>query len=325
MIGTILNDRWRIVAELGRGGMGEVYLAEHIALGRHEALKILMASIAADPQFVSRFRREARAVNRLRHPNIVSLYDFGQLEDGRFYLSMEYAAGRSVFRLLREQQVLAPGRAVHLIAQLAYALHHAHSRGVVHRDLKPGNVMVTDDDVVKVLDFGMAKITAPDFLETTPLSVGNVIWGTARYMAPERATGIANNDPRSDLYAIGCLAFELLVGRTPFTGTPQEVIQAHLAQHPAVPSALRPEQGIPHELDAIVLRCLAKQPSDRYANAAELYAALRKVPGYPQAKAESRRRFVPVERSPEQLPATPRAQTEPRGHSRRALCEIAEA
>jgi serine/threonine protein kinase len=325
MIGTILNDRWRIVAELGRGGMGEVYLAEHLELGRQEALKILMPSIAADPQFVSRFRREARAVNRLRHPNIVSLYDFGQLDDGRFYLSMEYAAGESVFRLMRKHQVIPPARALYLLSQLAYALHHAHSRGVVHRDLKPGNIMVTEDDVVKVLDFGMAKITAPDFLETTPLSVGNVIWGTAKYMAPERATGIATNDPRSDLYAIGCLAYELLVGQTPFTGSPQEVIQAHLSQNAIAPSAMRPEQAIAPELDAVVLRCLAKQPGDRYQNAAELYAALRKVPGYPAPKAETRRRFVPIEKSPDQLPTTPRARTEPGGNSRGALCEIAEA
>jgi hypothetical protein len=325
MIGTILHDRWRIVAELGRGGMGEVYLAEHLELARKEALKILMPSIAADPQFVSRFRREARAVNRLRHPNIVALYDFGQLADGRFYLSMEYAAGDSVFRLLRKHQVLPPARALHWLAQLAYALHHAHSRGVVHRDLKPGNLIISDDDHLKVLDFGMAKITAPDFLETAPLSVGNVIWGTAKYMAPERATGIANNDPRSDLYAIGCLGYELLVGQTPFVGSPQEVIQAHLTQPPFVPSRARPDQGIPAELDEIILHCLEKQPGDRVQNAADLYAALRKVPGYPTTKADPRRRFVPVERAPESLPPAQRAATEPGGNSRGALVEIAEA
>jgi hypothetical protein len=323
MIGTILNDRWRILAELGRGGMGEVYLAEHMKLEREEALKILMAQIAVDPQFVSRFRREARAVNRLRHPNIVALYDFGQLEDGRFYLSMEYVPGHSVFKMLRKHQVIPPERAVHWLAQLAYALHHAHSRGVVHRDLKPGNLMIGEDDVLKVLDFGMAKITAPDFLESRPLSVGNVIWGTAKYMAPERATGVATNDPRSDLYAIGCIGFELLVGQTPFNGSPQEVLHKHLSEQPLAPSAFRP--NVPKELDEVILHCLDKQPGDRFQNAAELYAALRKVPGYPQPKAESRRHFVPVERAPQALKTVTRADTEPGGNARGALAAIAEA
>ena len=324
MIGTVLNDRWRIVAELGRGGMGEVYLAEHLELQRQEALKILMPTIAADPQFVSRFRREARAVNRLRHPNIVALYDFGQLADGRFYLSMEYAPGESVFRLLRKTEVVPPPRAVHLLSQLAYALHHAHSRGVVHRDLKPGNMIVCADDVLKVLDFGMAKITAPDVLETTPLSVGNVIWGTAKYMSPERATGVGT-DPRSDLYAIGCIGFELLVGTTPFNGTPQDVIHAHLTQKVEPPSSWRPSLGIPPELDAVILKCLEKSPADRYQNAAELYAALRRVPGFPAPKQETRRRYVPTEREPDTLPEPVRAQSEPAGNLRGALCEIAEA
>ena len=133
MIGTILHDRWRILAELGRGGMGEVYLAEHVALGRKEAIKILKPSLAADPQFVSRFRREARAVNRLRHPNIISIYDFGQLDDGRFYLSMEYAEGESVYAQLKRAGHFDVPRALHVLGQLAYAVHHAHSRGVVHR------------------------------------------------------------------------------------------------------------------------------------------------------------------------------------------------
>ena len=129
MIGTVLHDRWRIISELGRGGMGEVYLAEHVVLGRKEALKILMTQVAKDPQFVSRFRREARAVNRLRHPNIISIYDFGQLPDGRFYLSMEYAEGTNLYQVLRRVDRLEVPRALHLLGQLAYAVHHAHSRG----------------------------------------------------------------------------------------------------------------------------------------------------------------------------------------------------
>ncbi|HEX7701239.1 MAG TPA: serine/threonine-protein kinase, partial [Kofleriaceae bacterium] len=140
MIGTVLHDRWRILSALGRGGMGEVWLAEHLTSGRKEALKILMPQAALDPQFVSRFRREARAVNRLRHPNIIALYDFGQLPDQRFYLAMEYAEGASVFELLRRDRQLELPLALHLLGQLSYAVHHAHSRGVVHRDLKPANM-----------------------------------------------------------------------------------------------------------------------------------------------------------------------------------------
>jgi hypothetical protein len=320
MIGSVLHDRWRILAELGRGGMGEVWLAEHIQLGRKEALKILKPQVAKDPQFVSRFRREARAVNRLRHPNIVALHDFGQLPDDRFYIAMEYAEGSSLFELLRLGPSFAVPRALHVLAQLAYALHHAHSRGVLHRDLKPANlVLVGVDDTLKVLDFGMAKIVAGDTAESVALSSGNVIWGTAKYMSPERVTGIAD-DPRTDLYAIGCLAMELLTGAPPFTGPPSSIIDAHLAIAPPVPSVRRPD--IPRELDAIVLRLLEKRPEDRFASAADVFAALRRVPGYPPSRPEPRRRYVPVERVPREL-ADPFGDDH-YGNVRGALRQVAE-
>ncbi|HTR50567.1 MAG TPA: serine/threonine-protein kinase [Kofleriaceae bacterium] len=296
MIGTILHDRWRILAELGRGGMGEVFLAENAAANRKEAIKILMASLARDPQFVARFRREARAVNRLRHPNIVAIYDFGQLADGRFYIAMEYAEGKSVLQIVRRDKQLAPPRALHWLGQLAYAVHHAHSRDVVHRDLKPGNLMVCgDDETLKVLDFGMAKIVAPDLAESAQLSSTNVIWGTPRYMAPERAMGIGD-DPRSDLYSIGCIAYELLTGAPVFTGDANAILHAHVTREPPPPSHARPQAAIPAELDAVVMRCLAKKPNERFQTAAEVYAALRRVPGYPAPKPEPRRRAEPVAR-----------------------------
>ena len=301
MIGTILHDRWRILAELGRGGMGEVYLAEHIALGRKEAIKILMPSLAADPQFVSRFRREARAVNRLRHPNIIAIYDFGQLSDNRFYLSMEYADGESVYRRLKMAGRFDIPRALHILGQLAYAVHHAHSRGVVHRDLKPDNlILVGDDETLKVLDFGVAKIVASDHQESMALSTSNLIWGSPRYMSPERARGVGN-DPRSDLYAIGVMAFEFVVGLPPFMGTPDEVIRAHLKQAPVPASAQRSTGDVPPELDAVILKCMAKKADARFQTAADLFAALTKVPGYPSARPETRRRFVPVTRRPMSL------------------------
>ena len=149
MTGTILHDRWRILSDLGKGGMGEVFLAEHIKLGRKEALKILKPSLAADTQFVARFRREARAVNRLRHPNIIAIYDFGQLPDGRFYLAMEYAEGLSVERLLKRDDHFETPRALGVLGQLAYAVHHAHSRGVLYRDLKLDNLILVGNDAYR--------------------------------------------------------------------------------------------------------------------------------------------------------------------------------
>jgi serine/threonine protein kinase len=326
VIGTILHDRWRILAELGRGGMGEVYLAEHITLGRKEAIKILMPSLAADPQFVSRFRREARAVNRLRHPNIISIYDFGQLNDNRFYLSMEYADGESVYRLLKMAGRFDVTRALHVLGQLAYAVHHAHSRGVVHRDLKPDNlILVGEDETLKVLDFGVAKIVASDHQESMALSATNLIWGSPRYMSPERARG-TGTDPRSDLYAIGVMAYEFVVGLPPFMGSPDEVIRAHLKQPPTPPSHARSTGDVPAELDAIVMKLMAKKPEQRFQSAADLFAALNKVPGYPSPKGETRRRFVPVTRRPSGTLEAP-TPTPPPGFDnvRGALRQLAEA
>ena len=323
MIGTVLHDRWRILSELGRGGMGEVYLAEDVVSGRKEALKIMKAHLARDPQFVSRFRREARAINRLRHPNIVAVYDFGQLPDQRFFLSMEYAHGQSVYQLLKRDDHFDVPRALWVIGQLVYAVHHAHSRGVVHRDLKPDNLLLCgDDETLKVLDFGVAKIVAPDHSESMVLSSANLVYGTPKYMSPERASGVGN-DPRTDLYSIGCIAFEVVCGTPPFSGTPNDVIKAHISQPPEAPSARQPDLAIPPELDAVILRCLAKQPHERWQTAAELYAALQKVPGYPAPKTPPRRRFVSQNQVPAQLPVT--SATDEHVNVRGALRQVAEA
>lgn len=324
MIGTILHDRWRILSELGRGGMGEVYLAEDVVSGRKEALKIMKAHLASDPQFVSRFRREARAINRLRHPNIVAVYDFGQLPDQRFFLSMEYAEGQSVYQLLKRDDHFDVPRALWVMGQLVYAVHHAHSRGVVHRDLKPDNLLLCGpDESLKVLDFGVAKIVAADHSDSVVLSSANLVYGTPKYMSPERASGVGN-DPRTDLYSIGCIAFELVVGGPPFTGTPNEVIKQHIQQQPPTPSVWRPSLGIPPELDAVILKCLAKKVTERWQSAADLYAALQKVPGYPPPKSPPRRKFVPVARNPAAL-TTSGGDTDGYGNLRGALREVAEA
>ena len=304
--------------------MGEVYLAEDVVSGRKEALKIMKAHLASDPHFVSRFRREARAINRLRHPNIVAVYDFGQLPDQRFFMSMEYAQGQSVYQLLKRDERFDVPRALWVLGQLVYAVHHAHSRGVVHRDLKPDNLLLCgDDETLKVLDFGVAKIVAADHSDSVVLSSANLVYGTPKYMSPERASGVGN-DPRTDLYSIGCIAFELVAGGPPFTGTPNDVIKAHIQQPPPVPSAWRPTLGIPPELDTVILKCLAKKVTERYQTAADLYAALQKVPGYPAAKSPPRRKFVPVERIPTHLP-TSGSDTDGYGNLRGALRQIAEA
>jgi serine/threonine-protein kinase len=248
--------------------MGEVYLAEDVVSGRKEALKIMKAHLASDPHFVSRFRREARAINRLRHPNIVAVYDFGQLPDQRFFLSMEYAEGHSVYQLLKRDDHFDVPRALWVLGQLVYAVHHAHSRGVVHRDLKPDNLLLCgEDETLKVLDFGVAKIVASDHSDSVVLSSANLVYGTPKYMSPERAAGVGN-DPRLDLYSIGCIAFELVAGGPPFTGQPNDVIKAHIQQKPPVPSAWRPTLEIPKELDAVILRCLAKRVEERWQSAA---------------------------------------------------------
>jgi serine/threonine protein kinase len=257
--------------------MGEVYLVEHLEHGRREALKILRSTLATEQEFVHRFRREARAINRVQHPNIVGLYDFGCLPDGRFYLTMEYAEGELLSSLLERRPKLTVVQSVELTEQIADAVGHAHSRGVVHRDLKPQNMILTlhkNRTVLKILDFGIAKIIDSGYSENAQVTGKGVIFGTPAYMAPEQVTGIGD-DPRSDIYSIGCLFFEMLVGEPPFTGGKLDVIRAHTTEPPDRPSMRR--KGIPPELDAVVLRALAKDPDKRYQHPAEMVLALERV------------------------------------------------
>ncbi len=292
MIGTMLDGRYRILRKLGEGAMGEVYLAEHVNLGRKEALKILQPALAAEPQFVERFRREARATNRVQHPNVVSVHDFGQLPDGRFLLAMEYIEGESLGALVDRIGRLPVPRALHILAQLADAVDHAHAHGVVHRDLKPENMMLVEHrgqaDIVKVLDFGIAKIVAPDH-KSVGLTRQGQVFGTPAYMAPEQFASLAP-DPRSDLYAFGVIAFELVTGETPFSGRMMELMRAHLTDIPDAPSERRPEARIPEELDALVRRCLEKEPAKRFQTGKEVRHALERVPGFETRGSGVRRR-----------------------------------
>jgi serine/threonine protein kinase len=282
MIGEILDGTYRVVRLIGEGSSGEVYLVEHIHIGRHEAIKVLRPEFAADARLAARFRREARAINRLRHPNVVGIYDFGRLPDGRLYLTMEYANGETLDNVLRRTGRLDVVRSLYVLHQLASAIDHAHSHSVVHRDLKPHNLVLVEDknrnDIIKILDFGLAKVLNPGG-ERDELTLRGEIFGTTEYMAPERLGG-GPDDPRSDLYAIGCIAFELLTGKPPFTGPRALVMAQHMTTPP--PSLGRAFPGIPALLEVLVQQLLEKDPTKRLQSGKQLMSALEQVPGYPR-------------------------------------------
>ena len=278
MIDEIVG-RYRIVDKLGEGGMGVVWLGEHLTLGRKDAVKVLRQQYAADPNLAGRFRREARAANRLQHPNIVRVYDFGRLDDGRLYLAMELAAGESLAEIVSMDDRMPVGRVLHVLTQLADAVEHAHARNVLHRDLKPGNLVLVEQrgrrDVLKVLDFGIAKIVGD--AESRQISMRGEVYGTAYYVSPEQIRGVGD-DPRSDLYSIGCLAYELLTGDPPFRGQLLEVMRAHVMKTPE--PIVRRRSEVPKELDEVILCLLEKDAGRRFQSAAALKRALEQVPGW---------------------------------------------
>lgn len=268
LTGTLFAGRYRITRKLGGGGMADVYLAEDQELGRRVAVKILHGRYANDDQFVERFRREATHAAGLSHPNIVSIFDRGTA-DGSYFIVMEYVEGRTLKELIRSRGPCPIPVAIAYTRQLLAALRYAHRHGVVHRDIKPHNVIVDPEGVVKVTDFGIARAGASQMTEE------GAIIGTAQYLSPEQARG-APVDQTSDLYSAGIVLYELLTGEVPFTGeTPVEIAMKHLSEIPEPPSALRPD--IPADLDAIVLRALAKEPGDRYQSAAAMDADLETV------------------------------------------------
>jgi eukaryotic-like serine/threonine-protein kinase len=267
---------YRLQRLLGRGGMGEVYLAEHRLLKRPCAVKLIRPEQAGDPDLLRRFEREVQATARLGHPNTVEVYDYGHAEDGTFYYVMEYLPGLTLDQLVKRHGPLPPGRAVHVLRELCGALREAHEAGLVHRDVKPGNVIVCRkggvDDVVKLLDFGLVRPPAAEGAAAGLTQEGLVV-GTPDFMAPEQALGAAALDARCDLYSLGALAYFLLTGRPPFVGrSALEVLDAHAHQPPAPLSDHRPD--VPADLAADVLRCLAKDPAQRFPDADSLDRAL---------------------------------------------------
>src|SRR3954467_11260273 len=266
LVGRVFSDRYEIRRELAQGGMAEVYLAHDQLLDRPVALKALFPEYAREPSFVERFRREAQAAANLNHPNIVSIYDWGQ-ESGTYFIVMEYVEGRSLRELIHSEGSLEPGQAADIAAEIASALAFAHRSGVVHRDVKPGNVLLTQTGTVKVTDFGIARAGTSDGLTQT----GSVM-GTATYFSPEQAQGLPV-DGRSDVYALGVVLYEMVTGVAPFTAdSPVSVAYKHVREEPVPPTRIKP--GIPGALDRIVLTAMTKDVALRYPSAAEMRADL---------------------------------------------------
>jgi serine/threonine-protein kinase len=269
-----LARRYRLEEVVGRGGMSTVYRATDVVLGRTVAVKILLAALAEeDPTYLARFEREARAAAALSHPGVVTVYDTGA-DDGSRFIVMEYVTGRSVAALLRDQAPLELYRAVDITGRVADALAAAHAAGILHRDVKPANLMVAEDGAVKVLDFGIAR--ARD--ATTLTHTGSLV-GTAAYMAPERALG-GRGDERSDIYSLGCVLYAMLTGRPPFAAElPAAVLHQHANLEPRPPRELNPD--VPAALEPIALQMLAKSPDARPQTAGEVRDRLRALAGSP--------------------------------------------
>jgi serine/threonine-protein kinase len=267
--------QYRLVQLLGAGGMGEVYLAEHRMLKRPCAVKLIRPEQAGDPHVLARFEREVQMTARLSHWNTIEIFDYGRTEDGTFYYVMEYLPGLSLEDLLQRHGPLPAGRVVHLLRQTCQGLREAHAIGLIHRDIKPGNVFAAQRgglyDVAKLLDFGLVKPLAE--IPSARLTHEGAISGTPLFMSPEQARGLGDLDARSDIYSLGAVAYTLLTGRPPFERTNAfEVMIAHARDDVVPPSRL--QSDVPADLERVILRCLAKNPGDRFQDADCLEQAL---------------------------------------------------
>jgi eukaryotic-like serine/threonine-protein kinase len=278
-LGEVISGRYRVLELLGEGGMGAVYLAEHTLMRKRVALKLLHAEMSDNEEVLARFKREAEAAAHIEHPNVASATDFGQTEDGGFFLVLEYVEGTSLRKALAAGP-LAASRALHVTRQIAHALERAHAAGIVHRDLKPENVMLVkkgeDPDFVKVLDFGIARFdpsSARGAASGQPLTRHGTILGTPEYMAPEQGVGDVVG-PTADLYSVGVMLYEMLTGKHPFEGDGMEIMSMHIVAPVPAMSARAPEVHVDPVIEGVVKKLLEKDPNDRYPSARALAEAI---------------------------------------------------
>ncbi|GIW51601.1 MAG: hypothetical protein KatS3mg081_0956 [Gemmatimonadales bacterium] len=271
LIGSIVAERYHILKKLGEGGMGAVYLGEHVKMGRKSAIKVMSQSMANDPDAIARFNREAANAARINHPNVCAIYDFGETKDGLIYLAMEYIEGEALTDLIDREGALPPRRAANILRQVGDALQAAHDLGIVHRDLKPDNIMITrgrdGSDLVKVVDFGIAKAMGGE--EGQKVTKTGLVVGTPEYMSPEQLAG-DKLDGRSDLYSLALVFYRMLTGTLPFQAdTAQEVMIKRLTDDPMPLNQALPGANFPPRLQEVMDRALQRMPQDRYATVAE--------------------------------------------------------
>jgi len=274
MVGRVFMGRYEVLRLLGEGGMGRVYLARQLDLGRQVVVKVMHDHVAADPTFCERFQRETLVMARFQHPFAVTLYDASLNDPQGPCIVMEYIRGISLDTLLHRNGRLTPTRVGRLLGQLCEVLQAAHNEGIIHRDLKPANLMVVDPDtpyeMIKVMDFGLAKLVSPEFSHQNPLTNSEVTVGTPGYMCPEQARG-EPMDHRGDLYSVGAILYELLAGRLPFSGSStMDVLLAHATEEPPSFAAIGVKGWVSPAVEAVVRSCLAKDPNERPASAREL-------------------------------------------------------
>jgi len=288
LVGQVVADRYHVVKKLGEGGMGQVYLAEHVKMGRRSAIKVMNPSMVHDPDAVARFNREASNASRITHPNVCAIYDFGETPDGLIYLAMEFIEGEPLTDLLEREGALPVGRATGIFLQTAEALQAAHDLGIVHRDLKPDNIMLSrrkgGGDTVKVVDFGIAKAVGGDEAGQKVTKTGLVV-GTPEFMSPEQLSG-DTLDGRSDLYSLALVFYRMLSGKLPFEATTvQETMIKRLTDEPTKLAEARPDLSFPAGLQPVLDTALARTPMERYQSVAKFAADIAAVTGRPVTSA----------------------------------------
>ena len=316
LVGSVIAERYHVLKLLGAGGMGRVYLAEHVKMGRQCALKVLHPAMAADADAIGRFNREAANASRIDHPNVAAIYDFGETTDGLLYLAMQYIEGETLTQMLHSHGALAPLRACEIIRQAAEGLHAAHAMGIVHRDFKPDNIIVSvaPDGVenVKVIDFGIAKAVAETERGVTRTGI---VVGTPEYMSPEQLAG-EPVDGRSDLYSLALAAFNMLTGDLPFpeasTGT---LVVMRLTQAPRTLAEVRPDVAWPNELQAVLSKALERQPAMRQASTRDFAHALHAAAALIPTRSINLQRTRAVDVTPEESAATTIVDPRPTGRA----------